>query len=235
MHASFLFLQVTTHQIKGEVYEIERMNECTEVIVNEGYREASYVLDEALIRFGGALDDGEYSLAVSILEPLEVTPEVQKPDCLWITALAPIIGRNQIVIALELNRSLACHRYGTSSADLDFVCVVTIPGDSLLNGSRLRDIVVAVQLGRFSGLMNSGCNMILSTTLQAQAHTPYPLTLSSTSNPSLRDRAQAAAMWQQLGEVALEEGDITIAERCAAALGDVSRARFLHKVTQYSK
>ncbi|CAN0527260.1 unnamed protein product, partial [Ectocarpus sp. 8 AP-2014] len=35
--------------IKGEVYEIERLNGCTEVIVNEGYREASYVLDEALI------------------------------------------------------------------------------------------------------------------------------------------------------------------------------------------
>lgn len=47
------------------------------MIVNEGYREASYVLDEALIRFGGALDDGEYTLAVSILEPLEVTPEVR--------------------------------------------------------------------------------------------------------------------------------------------------------------
>lgn len=46
------------------------------MIVNEGYREASYVLDEALIRFGTALDDGEYDLAVSILEPLEVTPEV---------------------------------------------------------------------------------------------------------------------------------------------------------------
>lgn len=68
--------QVTTHQIKGDVYEIERLNGCTEVIVNEGYREASYVLDEALIRFGGALDDGEYAMAVSILEPLEVTPEV---------------------------------------------------------------------------------------------------------------------------------------------------------------
>lgn len=37
-------------------------------------------------------------------------------------------------------------------------------------------------------------------------------------------------MWQQLGSVALEEGDISTAERCAAALGDVSRARFLHKV-----
>lgn len=37
-------------------------------------------------------------------------------------------------------------------------------------------------------------------------------------------------MWQQLGDAALEEGEIDTAERCAAALGDVSRARFLHKV-----
>ena len=73
----FIPKQITTHQIKGDVYEIERLNGCTEVIVNEGYREASYVLDEALIRFGGALDDGEYATAVSILEPLEVTPEVK--------------------------------------------------------------------------------------------------------------------------------------------------------------
>lgn len=74
---------MTTHEIKGEVYEIERLNGCTEVIVNEGYREASYVLDEALIRFGGALDDGEYALAVSILEPLEVTPEVTATHALY--------------------------------------------------------------------------------------------------------------------------------------------------------
>lgn len=43
---------------------------------------------------------------------------------------------------------------------------------------------------------------------------------------------KAAAMWQKLGSVALEEGDIAIAERCAAALGNVSRARFLRKVRQ---
>lgn len=71
--------QVTTHQIKGDVFEIERGDGYTEVIVSEGYREASYVLDEALIRFGTALDYGENDLAVSILEPLEITPEVSSP------------------------------------------------------------------------------------------------------------------------------------------------------------
>lgn len=83
--------QVTTHQIKGEVYEIERLNGCTEVIVNEGYREASYVLDEGLIRFGSALDDGDYGLAVSILEPLEVTSEVSPKGIVMQTIRGPWI------------------------------------------------------------------------------------------------------------------------------------------------
>lgn len=57
-----------------------------------------------------------------------------------------------------------------------------------------------------------------------------PLLSSFCPPPLVKIGDQAAAMWQQLGSVALEEGDINIAERCAAALGDVSRARFLHKV-----
>ncbi|CAN0392303.1 unnamed protein product, partial [Discosporangium mesarthrocarpum] len=100
----------TTHDIKGEVVDIERGEGRTEVVVNEGYREATYALDEALIRFGGALDDGHFDQAVAILEPLEMTPESE-------------------------------------------------------------------------------------------------------------------GMWQQLGRVALEQGEILVAGRCAAALGDVCRAR----------
>jgi intraflagellar transport protein 172 len=38
-------------------------------------------------------------------------------------------------------------------------------------------------------------------------------------------------MWAQLGEAALAAGELVIAERCAVALGDVARARFLHKVS----
>jgi len=41
---------------------------------------------------------------------------------------------------------------------------------------------------------------------------------------------ETSGMWSQLGEAALAAGDLIIAERCAVALGDVARARFLHKV-----
>ena len=47
--------------------EIERANGRTEVIVNEGYREASYLLDEPLIEFGTAIDDRNYTKAMEVL------------------------------------------------------------------------------------------------------------------------------------------------------------------------
>ena len=41
---------------------------------------------------------------------------------------------------------------------------------------------------------------------------------------------ETEALWQQLSAVALADAKPAIAERCYAALGDVSKARFLHKV-----
>jgi intraflagellar transport protein 172 len=45
---------------------------------------------------------------------------------------------------------------------------------------------------------------------------------------------EANAMWSRLSTLALEDGDYRVAERCFAALGDVSKARFLHDVNQIS-
>mmetsp|Transcript_29270 Transcript_29270/g.93818 ORF Transcript_29270/g.93818 Transcript_29270/m.93818 type:complete len:1764 (-) Transcript_29270:152-5443(-) len=109
--------QVTVHQIRGDVEEIERGGGRTEVIVDEGISQASYLLDEPLIDFGTAVDDRDYARAMDILEALEVTPE-------------------------------------------------------------------------------------------------------------------AEAMWKQLMQMALEGGDLLIAERCAAALGDVASSRYLHEVNK---
>ena len=91
-----------------------------EVIVDEGISTASYLLDEALIEFGTAIDDRAYGRATDILETLELSPE-------------------------------------------------------------------------------------------------------------------AEGMWQQLSEMALAHGDLKIAERCAAALGDVSCLRYLHRVNKIAQ
>ena len=109
--------QVTVHQIRGDIEDIERRGGQTEVIVDEGISTASYLLDEALIEFGTAIDDRAYGRATDILETLELSPE-------------------------------------------------------------------------------------------------------------------AEGMWQQLAAMALTHGDLAIAERCAAALGDVSRLRYLHRVNK---
>ncbi|XP_024359090.2 intraflagellar transport protein 172 isoform X4 [Physcomitrium patens] len=109
--------QATIFPIKGEVEGIERAEGRTEVLVDEGSSAVGYVLDEALIEFGMALEALAYDRAIAILEPLKLAPETE-------------------------------------------------------------------------------------------------------------------AMWKQLAEAALYHKELAVAERCYAALGDVSKARYVHKVSQ---
>ncbi|BBM98035.1 intraflagellar transport protein 172 [Marchantia polymorpha subsp. ruderalis] len=109
--------QATFFPIKGEVEGIERSDSRTEVIVNEGINIVSYVLDEALMEFGSALESLDYERAISILETLQLTSETE-------------------------------------------------------------------------------------------------------------------AMWKQLSDTAFQNRELSIAEQCSAALGDVAKARFIHKVNK---
>jgi len=45
---------------QGDIVDLERSNGKTEVIVTEGVNSVSYTLDEGLIEFGTAIDDGDY-------------------------------------------------------------------------------------------------------------------------------------------------------------------------------
>jgi intraflagellar transport protein 172 len=67
--------RVTHYDIKGDVEEIVRQGGKTEVIVDEGMATASYLLDEGLIAFGGAMEMGDFAAAMATLEGLELTPE----------------------------------------------------------------------------------------------------------------------------------------------------------------
>lgn len=69
--------QITIHTIKGDIDEIERCNGRTDIIVDEGMSQAVYPLDESLIDFGTAIDDGDLLRAMDILDALVVTPEVE--------------------------------------------------------------------------------------------------------------------------------------------------------------
>ena len=71
--------KVTIYQIKGDVEEIERSGGKTEVIVDEGLHvQATYKLDETLISFGTALEDGNLVEAAERLDKFDdLTPETE--------------------------------------------------------------------------------------------------------------------------------------------------------------
>ena len=45
---------------QGDIIDLERADGKTEVLVNEGVTTISYTLDEGLIEFGTAVDDGDF-------------------------------------------------------------------------------------------------------------------------------------------------------------------------------
>jgi len=46
---------------QGDIVEIERHDGKTDVLVNEGVTTVAYTLDEGLIEFGTAVDDGDFA------------------------------------------------------------------------------------------------------------------------------------------------------------------------------
>jgi intraflagellar transport protein 172 len=44
--------------------------------------------------------------------------------------------------------------------------------------------------------------------------------------------SETEAMWKSLSQTALKDQKLAIAERCYAALGDVSRTRYLHNLNE---
>ena len=69
--------KVTMYEVKGDVESIQRTEGKTEVIVDTGASTFSYELQEILIEFGAALEYKGLDKAVSILEPLDMTPEIE--------------------------------------------------------------------------------------------------------------------------------------------------------------
>mmetsp|Transcript_26109 Transcript_26109/g.57041 ORF Transcript_26109/g.57041 Transcript_26109/m.57041 type:complete len:1764 (+) Transcript_26109:195-5486(+) len=94
--------RVSMFPIKGELMDIERTNNRTEVIVDEGINTVSYALDEqliealTLIQFGAAMGEQNFERAVRVLEPLELTPETEAQ---WMELSELALQNNQVVIA----------------------------------------------------------------------------------------------------------------------------------------
>jgi len=81
---------------EGDVVGLERGGGKTEVMVTEGVTTVAYTLDEGLIEFGTAIDDGNYSRATAFLETLEMTPET---EAMWKTLSRLALEARQLHIA----------------------------------------------------------------------------------------------------------------------------------------
>ena len=55
-----VMMPTLTLTLQGDIVEVEKRDGKTEVLVNEGVNTVSYTLDEGLIEFGTATDDGDY-------------------------------------------------------------------------------------------------------------------------------------------------------------------------------
>uniref|UniRef100_A0A665WKK4 Intraflagellar transport 172 n=1 Tax=Echeneis naucrates TaxID=173247 RepID=A0A665WKK4_ECHNA len=87
---------ITMFPIKGDIVDLERADGKTDVIVTEGVNTVTYTLDEGLIEFGTAIDDGDYDRATAFLETLEMSPET---DSMWKTLSKLALEARQLHIA----------------------------------------------------------------------------------------------------------------------------------------
>ena len=82
--------------MKGDILDIERTNGRTDVMVNEGVGTVNYTLDEGLIEFRTAIEDGDYLRAVTFLDTLEFSSET---EAMWRTLADLSLKARQLHIA----------------------------------------------------------------------------------------------------------------------------------------
>uniref|UniRef100_A0A3Q2XZS2 Intraflagellar transport protein 172 homolog n=1 Tax=Hippocampus comes TaxID=109280 RepID=A0A3Q2XZS2_HIPCM len=87
---------ITMFPIKGDVKDLERADGKTDVLVTEGVNTVTYTLDESLIEFGTAVNDGDYGAVTAFLETLEMSPET---EAMWKTLRNLALEARQVHIA----------------------------------------------------------------------------------------------------------------------------------------
>ncbi|THD25249.1 Intraflagellar transport protein [Fasciola hepatica] len=98
--------RVTTVSLKGgDILDIVRQYGKTEVLVTEGLTSVSYALDNGLIEFGTAMDDGDFQRAVTFLESLPVIPETKS---MWSKLAKASLKAGQLLITERCYAALGC-------------------------------------------------------------------------------------------------------------------------------
>ncbi|KAM9703852.1 intraflagellar transport protein 172 homolog [Menidia menidia] len=94
---------ITMFPIKGDIVDVERAEGKTDVVVTEGVNTVTYTLDEGLIEFGTAIDDGDYDRATAFLETLEMSAET---EAMWKTLSKLALEARQLHIAERCSAAL---------------------------------------------------------------------------------------------------------------------------------
>ncbi|XP_077366599.1 intraflagellar transport protein 172 homolog [Festucalex cinctus] len=87
---------ITMFPIKGDIKDLERADGKTDILVTEGVNTVTYTLDESLIEFGTAVNDGDYGAVTAFLETLEMSPET---EAMWKTLRNLALEARQVHIA----------------------------------------------------------------------------------------------------------------------------------------
>ncbi len=82
--------------IKGDLQEVKKDNNRTNVVINEGVNIVNYELDSGLIEFGTAMEDGDLVRAVDYLESVPVSEET---ETMWKTLARVALESQQYYIA----------------------------------------------------------------------------------------------------------------------------------------
>ena len=121
--------QVTTYPINGDVEEIERTDGRTEVLVDEGLTKVAYELDDSLIAFGAAIEDGDLERAVVILEPQPMKAET---EAMWAQLRDLALKARKLHIARRCAAALgdvSCARFVHKAAKIAAAAEARMGGD----------------------------------------------------------------------------------------------------------
>ncbi|CAL8090514.1 unnamed protein product [Calicophoron daubneyi] len=98
--------RVSTVPLKGgDIVDIVRQSGKTEVLVSEGLTSVSYALDDGLIEFGTAMEDGNFERAVAFLETLETSPETKS---MWLKLAKASLRTGNLLVAERCYAALGC-------------------------------------------------------------------------------------------------------------------------------
>ncbi|KAH8862639.1 Intraflagellar transport protein 172 like [Schistosoma japonicum] len=87
----------------GDIIDVVRQQGRTEVLINEGMTSVTYNLDNSLIEFSTAMEDGDFERAVSFLESLEKTPETKS---MWTKLAFASLKSGNLIISEQCFASL---------------------------------------------------------------------------------------------------------------------------------